>query len=270
LTPRLTILFSDAAVIADLQALVASVALMLSDLSAERAAVVRLLNSATIPVVAIPLLPYEEGYYFTADNARRAAERYDEWKAWTAHHGLQWERVGLDIEPEARFYQQIMENPKGLLPLLLPRLRDQERPRRARAAYAALVELIHADDYRLKNYQFPVIADERRTGSTPLQRLFGLVDVRLARDLRLARHWCDDLLIQSLEGCVGRGFLTRLRSFDWGQAVAPPHTAPLAASMRGMLRALQRSSAHPWRALGVTVASAWLLSRPQRRASQPG
>ena len=324
MTPRLTILFSDAAVIADLQALVASVALMLSDLSAERAAVVRLLNSATIPVVAIPLLPYEEGYYFTADNARRAAERYDEWKAWTAHHGLQWERVGLDIEPEARFYQQIMENPKGLLPLLMPRLRDQERPRRARAAYAALVELIHADDYRLKNYQFPVIADERRIGSTLLQRLLGLVDVptdrevwmiytpvlpgigpgllwsyapdaavigvgstggpdipghptvpalewdELARDLRLARHWCDDLLSHSLEGCVGRGFLTRLRSFDWGQAVAPPHTAPLAASMRGMLRALQRSSAHPWRALGVTVASAWLLSRPQRRASQPG
>jgi hypothetical protein len=43
---RLTALFSDAAVIADLQALGAHVALMLSDLSAERAAAVRRLNTA--------------------------------------------------------------------------------------------------------------------------------------------------------------------------------------------------------------------------------
>ena len=74
---RLTALFSDAVVIADLQALGAHVALMLSDLSGERAAVVQRLNSAGIPVVAIPLMPFEEGYYFTADNAQRAAERYD-------------------------------------------------------------------------------------------------------------------------------------------------------------------------------------------------
>ncbi len=39
---------------------------MLSDLSPERAAVVRQLNGAGIPVVAIPLLPFDEGYYFTA------------------------------------------------------------------------------------------------------------------------------------------------------------------------------------------------------------
>jgi hypothetical protein len=35
-------------------------------------------------VVAIPLVPVEEGYYFTADNAPRATQRDDEWKAWTA------------------------------------------------------------------------------------------------------------------------------------------------------------------------------------------
>ena len=57
---RLTALFSGAAVIADLQARGAHVALMHSDLSAERAAVVRRLNTAGIPVVAIPLMPVEE------------------------------------------------------------------------------------------------------------------------------------------------------------------------------------------------------------------
>src|SRR5436305_9585586 len=103
---RLTALFADAALIADLQALGAHVALMLSDLSAERAAVVHQLNAAGIPVVAIPLLSAAEGYYFTADNAPGAAARYDAWTAWTAEHGLVWAGVGLDIEPDIGLYQQ--------------------------------------------------------------------------------------------------------------------------------------------------------------------
>ena len=180
---RLTRLFSDASVIEDLQALGAHITLMLSDFSPERAAVVKKLNAASIPVVAIPLLPYEEGYYFTPENTQRAAERYDEWKVWTAQHGLVWEGVGLDIEPEARLYQQIMDNPWGLVPMLLPRLADSERPRRAKAAYTALIDRIHADGYSVENYQFPLIADERRAGSTLLQRLMGLVDVRTDREV---------------------------------------------------------------------------------------
>jgi hypothetical protein len=271
--------------------------------------------------VAVPLLPVEERYYFTPNNTQRAAERYDEWKAWTAQHGLVWEGVGLDIEPEARFYQQIMDNPWGLVPMLLPQLRDTERPRRAQAAYAALIDRIHADGYSVENYQFPLIADERRTGSTLLQRLLGLVDVRtdrevwmqynsfirtlgpgllwsygpeaqalavgttgggpdvpghpqmpvlswdeLARDLRLARHWSDDLFIHSLEGCVWQGFLGRLRSFDWGEAVTPPKTTPLAEGLRRVLRGTLWASAHPWRVLSVVVGTTWLVSRWRRRA----
>ncbi len=64
---RLTELFSEGSVIEDLEALGAYVLLMLSDLSPERAAVVKKLNAAGVPVVAIPLLPFEEGYYFTPD-----------------------------------------------------------------------------------------------------------------------------------------------------------------------------------------------------------
>ena len=162
---RLTELFSDASIFEDLKALGANVLLMLSDFSPERAAVVKKLNAAGIPVTAIPLLPYEEGYFFTIDNAPRVVERYEEWKEWTAAHGLVWEGVGLDIEPEARFYEQIMENPWGLVPMLLLRLRDTERPRRAKAAYSALINRIHTDAYSVENYQFPIIADERRAES---------------------------------------------------------------------------------------------------------
>ncbi len=86
---RLGSLFSDPAAIADLLALRARVALMVSDLSDERAGVVRRLNAAGVPVVGIPLLPLAQGYYFTADNAGQAADRYGEWQAWTRRHGLE-------------------------------------------------------------------------------------------------------------------------------------------------------------------------------------
>src|SRR5947209_2042284 len=288
---------------------------MLSDLSDERAAVVRQLNAADIPVVAIPLLPAEEGYYFTADNWERATERYEEWKTWTAQHGLVWEGVGLDIEPDVRFYQQIADNPWRLPAMLLPRLRDGERPRRSRAAYSALVDRIHADGYTVENYQFPFIEDERQAGSTLFQRLLGLVDVRtdrevwmlytfflpgvgsgllwtyapeaavigvgstggapdipghpevpsltweeFSRDLQLARHWCDDLLIHSLEGCVRQGFLPRLRSFAWEQHVAPPRGAAIGAALGNVLKGILWTNAHPWYALGSAAAMIWLVS----------
>jgi hypothetical protein len=76
---------------------------MLSNYRPERTVVVKELNAAGVPVTAIPILPHEEGYYFTIDNAQRAQERYEEWKAWTAEQVLMWEGVGLDIEPEALF-----------------------------------------------------------------------------------------------------------------------------------------------------------------------
>ena len=63
--------------------------------------------------------------------------------------------VGLDIEPDVRVYRQIAANPKALPRMLASRLRDAERPRRARAAYVALIDRIHTDGYRVENYQFP-------------------------------------------------------------------------------------------------------------------
>jgi hypothetical protein len=196
---RLTALFADGSVIDDLGTLEARVALMLSDFSAERAAVVQKLNAAQIPVVGIPLMPYEEGYYFTLENASRAGLRYAEWKAWTAQHGLRWEGVGLDIEPPASMYEQLMENPRGLAPMLARRLGASERLRAARTIYVTLIDQIRADGYHVENYQFPLMADERRVGSTLLQRLFGLVDVTTDREV-----W---MLYTSVMRTVGPGLL---------------------------------------------------------------
>jgi hypothetical protein len=316
---RLAALFADSSVIDDLLALGARVALTCSDFSDERASQVRRLNAAGVPVVGIPLLPLAEGYYFTADNADLAAGCYREWAAWTRRHALVWEGVGLDIEPDARIYLQIMDGPWGLVPMLLPRLFDRARPARSRAAYRGLVEQIHADGWRVENYQFPLIADERQIGSTLLQRL-ALVDVatdrevwmlyssfmralgpgliwayghqapaigvgttgggpdipgspqmpslsweELAGDLRLARHFCDQILIHSLEGCVWQGFLGRLRSFEWADVAGPPAGARAAAALRRALRATLWASAHPWPMLGITSASAWFIWRWRRK-----
>ena len=98
---RLAELFADPAVVDDLLALKARVALMCSDFSDQRAGVVQRLNAAGIPVTGIPLLPLAEGYYFTVDNAGRAAGSYQEFAAWTRRHRLVWDGVGLDIEPDA-------------------------------------------------------------------------------------------------------------------------------------------------------------------------
>ena len=223
----------------------------------------------------------------------------------------------MDIEPDAQVYLQLMRNRWGLLPMLVPRFFDHERPRRAKAAYTALVVRIRRDGHDVENYQFPLIADERRVGSTLLQRLLGLVDVRtdrevwmlytsvlpvigpgllwvyapeaeaigvgstgggpdisghpqvpaldwagLSRDLRLARQWCDELLIHSLEGCVEQGFLSRLRTFDWDQTEPPPAYAGLARGLRQVLEATLWAGAHPWPlATAAAAATIWALAR---------
>lgn len=172
---------------------------MLSDLSDVRASIVQRLDREGIPVIGIPLLPLSDGYYFTANTWQRAEAKYEEWKSWTAAHGRYWQAVGLDIAPDAQFYLQIVNNPWDFLPMMSFRLFDADRVRRARSAYTALVARIHADGYRVENYQFPLIADERWAGSTLLQRLMGRVDVRTDREV-----W---MLYTSVLPLVGPGLL---------------------------------------------------------------
>ena len=90
---RLDDLFADRSVIAGLRALNSRVALALTAFTPERAGVVHRLNDEGVPVLAIPLLSFDEGYYFTAGNFLRAAERYQEWKAWTDEQRLAWDAV---------------------------------------------------------------------------------------------------------------------------------------------------------------------------------
>jgi hypothetical protein len=175
----LDLLFADPALTGHLAALDAGVSLGLLDLSAERAAVVRRLNEAGIPMVAWLLLPHEQGYWFNLNNAPQAAACYARFRAWTARYGLQWSAVAVDIEPDIDELTMMLDGRmKQILPRLVRRAFDAERVRRGQAAYAALATQIRADGYEVESYQFPFIVDERRAGSTLLQRIFGLVDVQ--------------------------------------------------------------------------------------------
>ncbi len=176
--------FADATVLDDLTALGAGVSLGLVDLTPERAAVVRRLAEAGVPTVAWLLLPPKEGYWFNLDNAAQAAARYTAFLAWTREHGLRWAGVGLDIEPDLRDLTRLLSGQAHrLLPSLPGRLLNGQRVRRAREDYLALVERIRADGHRVDSYQLPFIVDERAAGSTLLQRLTGVVELPVEREV---------------------------------------------------------------------------------------
>jgi hypothetical protein len=176
-------LFEEPTVLEHLRALQASVSLGLLDFSAERADVARRLGAAGVPVIAWQLLPAEQGYWFNLDNAPQAEARYAAFREWTAEHGLRWDGVGLDIEPDLHELRQWLAQRWRRLPSLLRRFGRGEQLRQAREAYGALVARIRADGHRVDAYQLPVIADERRAGSTLLQRLLGIVELPADREV---------------------------------------------------------------------------------------
>lgn len=186
LSPRdLAELFKGRFVIDDLQALDAALSLAIIDFSEERAAVVKRLNEAGIPVIAWLLLPEEEGYWLNAGNYEQAAARYISFKAWTTEHELKWAGMGLDIEADINDLKQLMdqEQAQKFLPIIFQRLRNKSRVDRGKKAYQALVDLIHADGYPVESYQIPLISEERRAKATVLQRATGIVDVETDREV---------------------------------------------------------------------------------------
>jgi len=169
--------------IQDLKELHACVSLGIMDLSQERAQVVRRLNEAGVPLIAWLLLPREQGYWFNMNNAPQAVQRYADFKDWTAQNELAWDGIGLDIEPDIRELVQFSKGKIRLLPEVLKRLFNRRRLVEASSAYLDLIIQIKADGYAVDSYQFPVIADERKVGSTLLQRAAGLVDLPVDREV---------------------------------------------------------------------------------------
>lgn len=182
-TPELEALFDDAGVVRHLVALRAGVTMGLRDLSDGRARVLRHLADEGIPVGAWVLLPREDGYFATLDNAERVTARYAEVHAWARHEGLVFESIGLDFEPDLRELASLVAHPLRTLGQWAWRARDRVRLERARDAYGALVRRIHADGHRVETYQFPVLLEERGARGTFWQRFAGVLDVPADREV---------------------------------------------------------------------------------------
>ncbi|MGC9399241.1 MAG: hypothetical protein ACP5HM_08895 [Anaerolineae bacterium] len=176
-------LFADPAVVEHLKAMKAGVSLGLVDLSDERAEVVRRLNAAGVPVTAWQLLPEAQGYWYNLDNAPQTIARYVDFTTWTERHDLHWAAIGVDIEPDIREMERLMAGEWSGVLKMLGRLFDRKRVDRAQRLYEGLIDEMHADGYEVESYHIPVIVDERRVGSTLLQRLFGLIDLPVDREV---------------------------------------------------------------------------------------
>lgn len=170
-------LFVEPTVIEHVRALGAGICIGVLDLSAERAAVLRRLSDAGIPLTAWLLLPEDQGYWFNVNNYRQAVARYAAFREWTAEHGLTWRAIGLDIEFDMRDLRAILADRRHLARVMLHNLFDQQHRRHAVAAYRELAERIRSDGYQTESYILPFALDERRVGATLLQRLTGLLDV---------------------------------------------------------------------------------------------
>lgn len=181
--PQLQKLFADPGVFENLRQLNAGVSLGLIDLLPERADIVRQLNRAGIPVDAWLLLPKDQGYWFNLDNAPQAVAMYQEFKDWSTEFGLQWNKIGLDIEPDIRLLRSIKDALLKGIPAAINRLWQLRGRSNPRKIYQALVSTIRQDGYQVESYQLPVIADERKVHSRFVQNMSGIFDIQVDREV---------------------------------------------------------------------------------------
>lgn len=179
----LAALTADGRTLKQLHALRARVAVALRDLSGERAAFIRALNDAGIPVTVWLVLEKEDGYFLHVDNHAAARARYEALQSFIEAHRLRVEGIGLDFEPDLRDIQGVKAEPHRVLLRAARRALHPSALRQAHHHYGALVDRMRTDGYAVESYQFPALLDERRAGSAVLQRAVGVMDLPVDREV---------------------------------------------------------------------------------------
>lgn len=153
------------------------VAMALIDQDEQRVRAVRLMNQHKIYTAAWLMLPASEGLWFNLQNYPQAVEHYRAFHAWASEHELHFEAVGIDIEPPLG---SLASGPQWTFRELIVRLwqaRENILYPAAHAAYSDLIAEMHHADYEVHAYQLPVVADDRRAGTTLLQRALDIVEL---------------------------------------------------------------------------------------------
>lgn len=184
-----------------------AVALSVARLDAAQAEAARLLNAHGISLVAWLLLPADVGATCNLQNYPQAIAHYRAFRAWALAHALKFDAVGMEIETPgneaqgqvwglrevARRFWLASEN------LLYPS---------ARAAYIEMIGAIRYDGYEVHTYQMPFIADDRRAGTTVIQRALDIMDLPADMDVlmcssSIASDWLDNDLGGALIASYG-------------------------------------------------------------------
>lgn len=243
---RLQPLFADPALIPLLAAHGCGVAMALIDLSPERAAVVRALSDAGVPVTAWLVLDEMDGYWLTLDNVQLARDRWRQIRAWAHAHGLRFARVGLDIEAPHDDAVALLETPFLTLARLVWLRRTRQHWREALDDLHKLLREIRVDVAEIETYQFPIIADERAARSTLLQRVLGIADLRADREvLMLYRSTLPDPWGHALIDAYGdRAEAIAVGITGGGVAALEEAFAPRQLDLQATLDELARARRH--------------------------
>jgi hypothetical protein len=160
----------------------------------------RLLDQHGVAAVACLRLPPEEGFAFNLQNYPRALSSYHTFHGWARQNGLRFAAVGLSIEPPL---EDVAEERPGRARALARRFwlaRENVLYPPAHAAYSELVVAMHLDGYEVHTFQMPVIADDRRAGTTLIQRALDIVDLSADVDVLM----CSSIVpIESLSNDLG-------------------------------------------------------------------
>jgi hypothetical protein len=188
-----------------LRELRAAVAVALTELDTAQAEAVRLLMSFGIPLVAWLCLPAEEGLTLSLANYPRAAERYQAMRLWAQAEGLSFHAVGLAIEPQGDLgdwsaWRAVRSFARGLW-----LARDNALYPAAREAYVELITTMRHDGYEVHTYQLPFVADDRRAGTTLIQRALDIADLPSDVDVLLCS---SDVPIDWLQSDLGGALLS--------------------------------------------------------------
>ena len=127
--------------------------------------------------------------------------------AWARAHALRFEAVGLNIEPPLEdvapdLRPGTLRMPRALLRRLWLARENILYPS-AQTAYVELIVAMHLDGYEVHTYQMPVIADDRRAGTSLIQRALDIVDLPSDVDVLMCSSSAPiDLLGNDLGGAL--------------------------------------------------------------------
>ena len=174
--------FFDEALIAHMGVHRLRLCLTMRDFSPLRAELVRRLNRARIVVVAwIVRDEHDSVRDYRMHDAALVGERYREFLQWSTHHGLGWDAIGIDIEPDIRDAVRFGDQPSVDVNTLVRRIADRWHIDAATADYATVVTQMRTDGFAVESYEIPFVRDDRVSGSTIARRLLGLPDLAADR-----------------------------------------------------------------------------------------